>query len=69
LSRLLRLYVRSIIQVLHEVADRACDFLVLVGREWEDGNEADGEPRPSCDAMRRPVATIVALRCDTLVAL
>lgn len=63
----LRLYVRPIFDVLHEAADGACEFLILVCREWEDGNETEGEPGPSCLAMRRPIPTIVALRGYLLI--
>lgn len=63
----LRLYVRSVTQVLHEIADGTSDLFVLVGGERYDGDETNSDPRPRRDALRGPVPTVMTLRSDALI--
>lgn len=44
--QMLRLHIRPLAKILHEMADRAGEFFVFVGGEGEDGEEAEGEPGP-----------------------
>ena len=47
---------------------RASHFFVLSSERY-DWNEAHCEPWPSLDAVRRPVAAVMALCCHSFVAL
>jgi hypothetical protein len=40
----------------------------MLSSERDDGNPAEGKPVPRLDDMSRPVAAVVALGCDTLIA-
>lgn len=42
----LRLDIGPVLEILHEMADGAGDFLVFVRGERDGGDEADGEPGP-----------------------
>lgn len=64
---MLRLHVWPVTQILHEIADGTCDFLVFVECEGYDWNEANGDPRPSRNAMRGPIPTIMTLRSNPLI--
>ena len=50
------LHILSVLQRLRKVADRADDVFVAFHAEWEDGDEAEGEPRVSLDHSGREVA-------------
>ncbi len=42
----LRFHIRTVLEILPEMADGAGDFFVFVCGEGEDGDEAEGEPWP-----------------------
>ena len=58
---MLRLYIRTRAQVLLEAADGTADEFVFVCSERDDWYEAQREEGPLRDAVRTPVAAIVAL--------
>jgi hypothetical protein len=41
----------------------------MLSSQWDNGNEAEGEPVPRLDRMRGPIAAVMTLRCDAFVAL
>lgn len=65
----LRLHIRPIFDVLPEVADVAAELLVGFEAEWDDGDEAKGEPLPALHRARGVVATVLALEREVLGAL
>lgn len=44
----LLLHIRSVLDILPEIADVAANFLIRLERERDDGDEAEGEPFPKC---------------------
>lgn len=58
---MLLLHIRTVLQWLGEAADWANDVLVGVHGEWEDGDEAEGEPVPALLDMGGVVTAVVAL--------
>lgn len=67
-TRMLRLYIRPRAQVLLKAADRTAHELVFVCRQRDDGHEAQSEEGPLRDAVRAPVAAVMALRRYAFVA-
>lgn len=59
--------IRAIAQVLSESARVACYFLILVCRERDTGNEANGKPRPPSYTVSVPVLAVVTVCSDILV--
>lgn len=52
-----------------EIADGADDVFVSVEGEWDDGDEAEGEPGPAAYNMPGIISTVVTLAGNSLVAL
>jgi len=58
-----------VVERLLEVADSACDVLVAVDGQWDEGNEAEGEPRMTLDDIARVVSAVVAPAHNPLIPL
>lgn len=59
----------TILQWLCKIANRADDIFVSVEAEWEDGDEAKGEPRIALYDVCGIIAAVVTLAYYAFIAL
>jgi len=64
----LRLDVWPEFDILLKVADRTVDRVPWLEREWDEGDEAEGEPFPVFYDFSCEVAAVLALNRDVLIA-
>lgn len=64
----LPLHIRSILDVLPEIADMAADLVVRLQAEGNQRDEAEGEPLPALHDAAAEVAAVLALHGDVLGA-
>jgi len=62
----LRLDVGAVLDVLPEVADVAADLLIGLDAEWDDRDEAEGEPFPPLHGAGGEVAAVLALEGEVV---